>query len=266
MSATVELRGLSRRFGSFGLDRVHLRLAAGEYWVLLGPSGCGKSLLLQTITGLHAPDGGRVHLSGRDVTDLPPEARDVGLVFQQSALFPHYSVAGNIEYGLRARRVPQAERKRRVEEVVAALRLQPILSRPVATLSGGEAQRVAIARAVAIKPAVLLLDEPLSLLDHNARLELQSELKRIHAELGLTTLHVTHSRDEARAMGDHCAVMLAGAIVQKGRTADVFGQPRCPFVARFLGVEGAVAASAPPACQRACLDAGARCTSPAGEE
>jgi len=260
---SLHVHGVSRRFGSFLLDRLHLKVGDGEYWVLLGPAGCGKSLLLQTLTGLHEPDEGAILLGDRDVTAQPPERRDVGLVFQQAALFPHYSVAGNIEYGLKARGLPAAERRRRVDEVVAALRLSSILGRPVATLSGGEAQRVAIARALAVRPAVLLLDEPLSLVDHNTRLELQAEIKRLHSELALTTLHVTHSREEARAMGDHCAVMLAGAIVQRGPTEQVFAQPRCPFVARFLG---AAPAGAPekPACGRECLAAGDRCTSPAG--
>ena len=261
---SVEIRNLSRRFGDFALERVSLRLGAGEYWVLLGPSGCGKSLLLQTLTGLHETDEGAVRVDGRDVTALPPEARDVGLVFQQAALFPHYSVRGNVEYGLRARRVAPAERARRVDEMIAALHLEGILGRQVATLSGGEAQRVAIARALAIRPSVLLLDEPLSLLDHNARLELQAEIKRVHLEFKLTTLHVTHSRDEARAMGDHCAVMLAGAIVQRGPTEEVFGRPRCPFVARFLGADAAAAPEHP--CTRACLSVEGRCTSPLGED
>ncbi|MGC4115062.1 MAG: ABC transporter ATP-binding protein [Myxococcales bacterium] len=261
MSLTVS--NLSRRFGTFLLDRIHLRVGAGEYWVLLGPSGCGKSLLLQTLTGLHEPDSGAVHLGEREVTAEPPERRDVGLVFQQAALFPHYSVAGNIEYGLKARGLPEAERQRRVDEVVAALRLSTILERPVATLSGGEAQRVAIARALAIRPKVLLLDEPLSLVDHNTRLELQAEIKRVHAEFKLTTVHVTHSREEAKAMGDHCAVMLAGAIVQRGPTEQVFAVPRCPFVARFLGA-GPQEPTEKSACGRSCLSAGDRCTNPAG--
>jgi len=260
----LSVRDLSRRFGDFALESVNLRLEAGEYWVLLGPSGCGKSLLLQTLTGLHAPDAGSVVIADRDVTSLAPEARDVGLVFQQAALFPNYDVVGNIEYGLKARRMGHPERKRRVDEIVAALRLEPILQRPVATLSGGEAQRVAIARALAIRPSVLLLDEPLSLVDHNARLDLQAELRRIHAELKLTTLHVTHSRDEARALGDHCAVMFAGTIVQSGKTDEVFQRPRCPFVAKFLGTEAI--GTEKPACDQACLHAPGRCSSPAGKD
>jgi ABC-type sugar transport system ATPase subunit len=263
-ASVLAAEGLSRQFGdAFALENIRLALDRGEYWVLLGPSGCGKSMLLQTLSGLFDADSGQIHIDGRDATREPPERRGIGLVFQQAALFPHYSVAGNIEHGLRARGVGQAERRQRVEAIVASLRLAPILSRPVATLSGGEAQRVAIARALAIRPSLLLLDEPLSLLDHNTRLSLQAEIKRIHAEHALTTLHVTHSREEALAMGDHCAVMLGGRIVQRGTTEELFARPRCPFVAQFLGVERAKAASE-PACAPACLQSPARCVAPAG--
>ncbi len=233
----LEVQRLRRSFGDFALEDVSLRLGDGEYWVLLGPSGCGKSLLLQTLTGIYRPDAGLVLLGSRNAGLEEPERRNIGLVFQQAALFPHYSVVGNVEYGLRARGVPAGERKQRVDEMVERLRLAPLLSKSVATLSGGEAQRVAIARALAIRPSVLLLDEPLSLLDHNARLELQAELKRLHQELGLTTLHVTHSRDEARALADHCAVMLGGRLVQSGTAEELFEHPQSPFVASFLGLE-----------------------------
>jgi len=232
---TIELEDLGRRFGTFALDQISLRLERGEYRVLLGPSGCGKSMLLQTLTGLFLPDAGRIRVDGKDVTALPPERRDIGLVFQQAALFPHYSVLGNVEYGLRARKVPADERRRRVDEVVQGLGLEGILQRPVPTLSGGEAQRVAIARALALRPRLLLLDEPLSLLDHNTRLALQSELKRVHTAFGLTTLHVTHSREEAAALGDRCAVMCAGRLVQEGTLEEMRARPASPFVAEFLG-------------------------------
>lgn len=257
MSA-LEVEGLTRRFGDFSLDDVWLRLERGEYWVLLGPSGCGKSMLLQTVAGFFPPDAGRASLEDRDATRLPPEERRIGLVFQQAALFPHFSVEENIGYGLKARGLPAAERKGRVAELVDRLGLTQVVGRPVATLSGGEAQRVAIARALAIRPALLLLDEPLSLVDHNARLELQSELLRWHREFGVTTLHVTHSRDEARALGDHCAVMLAGRVLQSGPTAELFGRPRCAFVARFLGLGEEEAAAAPP-CATGCGPNPIRC-------
>lgn len=255
---TLELEGLARRFGAFRLGPLSLRVAPLEYWVLLGPSGCGKSMLLQTVCGFHRPDGGRLALCGRDATHESPEARGIGLVFQQAALFPHRSVRDNIAYGLEARRVSASERRKRVDELVATLGLAPILERPVAALSGGEAQRVAIARAVAPRPRLLLLDEPLSLLDHNTRLELQGQLKRWHEEFGLTTVHVTHNRDEARTLATHCALMLGGTLVQAGPVDEVFQRPVCSFVARFLGLEGQLAAPR-LACAEACLVRPGRC-------
>jgi ABC-type sugar transport system ATPase subunit len=259
--ATLALDGVRRAFGTFGLGELSLQVRRHEYWVLLGPSGCGKSMLLQTVCGFFRPQAGRVMLEGRDATRFPPEARGVGLVFQHAALFPHFTVRGNIAYGLEARGVGEPERSRRVDEVVAHLGLGGVLDRPVAALSGGEAQRVAIARAVAPRPALLLLDEPLSLLDHNTRLELQAQLKRWHLELGLTTLHVTHSREEARSVGTHCAVMLGGVLVQAGAVAEVFERPRCPFVASFLGAPAPVEQ---PDCAPACLASPRRCARPAG--
>jgi ABC-type Fe3+/spermidine/putrescine transport system ATPase subunit len=249
----IEVQHLGCRFGDFALDDVSLRIGKGEYWVLLGPSGCGKSVLLQTIAGFFPPATGRILVDARDVTALSPERRNIGLVFQQAALFPHLSVRGNIEYGLRARRVPEAEARRTVDELIDRLGLAAVLPRPVATLSGGEAQRVAIARALAVRPVLLLLDEPLSALDHNARLELQAELARLHKELDLTTLHVTHSRDEAAALGDFLAVMLGGRVVQAGTLAQLREKPRCPFVARFLGLDISATILRPP-CAAACLD------------
>jgi ABC-type sugar transport system ATPase subunit len=265
MSSNLELDGVRRRFGSFSLE-VTLSAGAGDYLVLLGPSGCGKSLLLGTVAGIYVPDSGRVLLDGRDVTALHPEERGLGMVPQGSSLFPHLSVEGNIEFGLRVRGQPRTARRERVRELAASLRLEPLLGRPVPALSGGEAQRVAIARALASRPGLLLLDEPLSLLDHNARLELQEELRRIHAALGLTVLHVTHSREEARALGRRCAVMLGGRLVQVGTADEIFARPRCRFVARFLGLAEASSppgeAGAPP-CGEPCLSGGpGRCDRP----
>jgi ABC-type Fe3+/spermidine/putrescine transport system ATPase subunit len=170
------------------------------------------------------------------MTQLPPERRGVGLVFQHSALFAHMTVRDNIAYGPRSLGLARAEREQRVDAMVRSLGITPLLQRPVATLSGGEAQKVAIARALAVRPRLLLLDEPLGPIDHNARVALQEELKRIHEAFGHTTLHVTHSREEARELGDHCAVLGDGQIRQAGPTAEVFGQPRSAFVAEFLGV------------------------------
>ena len=230
----VHVDGLFRDFGTFRLGPIDLRLEAGQYTVLLGPSGSGKTLLLQTLAGIFAPDRGRISLGGHDVSRVPAERRGIGLVFQQAALFPHYSVRGNIEYGLRARRVAADERRRRVQTLVERLGLSPIVDRPVPTLSGGEAQRVAIARALAPEPALLLLDEPLSHLDFQARRSLQAELSALHAELGMTTLHVTHDMDEARLMGSRWAVMLRGRIVQQGQAEAVLSRPASAEVAGLL--------------------------------
>jgi ABC-type sugar transport system ATPase subunit len=257
----IAIRDVERSFGAFSLS-VSLSAASGEYLTILGPSGSGKSLLLGIVAGLFAPERGRVLIEDRDVSREPPERRDVGFVFQRVSLFPHLSVAGNIEFGLRARGVPRAERQKRREELVADLRLAPLLDRPVPALSGGEAQRVAIARALAPRPRALLLDEPLSLVDHNARLELQQELRRIHGATGVTVLHVTHNREEARALGQRCAIMLGGRIVQAGSSDEVFARPRCVFVARFLGLTG-VEAPAVPGCRESCLGGAGRCDLPA---
>jgi ABC-type sugar transport system ATPase subunit len=256
----IAVQAIARRFGAFSLS-ASLAAGDGEYLAVLGPSGSGKSLLLGTIAGLYAPDSGRVIVDGRDVTREAPERRGIGFVFQRASLFPHLSVAGNIEFGLRARGVARGVRRARLDELVASLGLGKILARPVAALSGGEAQRVAIARALAPRPRALLLDEPLSLVDHNARLELQQELKRIQRELGLTALHVTHNRDEARALGARCAIMLGGRIVQAGATEEVLAHPRCLFVARFLGLRDVELPPA-PGCSEACLGGGGRCDAP----
>jgi ABC-type sugar transport system ATPase subunit len=255
----IQLRQLRRSWGSFSLS-VTLRAEPKDYLVILGPSGCGKSLLLGTVAGIYLPERGQVELDGRDVTGRPPEQRNVGFVFQKVSLFPHLSVEGNIAFGLKSRRLDRVQRKQRVDEMVQALEIDPLLQRPVTALSGGEAQKVAIARALAPKPSVLLLDEPLSLVDHNTRLELQQVLRQIHQSTGVTVLHVTHNRQEARAQGQRCAVMLGGRIVQEGVTEDVFTHPRCLFVARFLGYEGPVPQS--PGCTEACLAGTGQCDAP----
>jgi ABC-type sugar transport system ATPase subunit len=257
----VELRALKRAWGDFVIDVLALTADEGDYLVILGPSGCGKSLLLGMLAGIFAPDSGRVLLDGRDVTQAAPEKRGLGFVFQKSSLFPHLSVEDNIAFGLRVRGVPRQRRRERTAELVETLKLGDLLKRPTAALSGGEAQKVAIARALAPEPRGLLLDEPLSLVDHNARLELQEELRRIHEQLGLTALHVTHNREEARALGSRCAVMLGGRIVQLGPTKEVFEQPRCLFVSRFLGHEGEAPAR-PRGCTEACIAGTASCDHP----
>jgi ABC-type Fe3+/spermidine/putrescine transport system ATPase subunit len=256
----ISISRVEGRFGTFTLS-VTLRVKTGEYVVILGPSGSGKSLLLGAVAGLYPLERGGIVLDGRDVTREPPERRGVGFVFQRTSLFPHLSVEGNIEFGLRARGVPRRDRRGRVAELVATLGLTDLLDRPVVALSGGEAQRVAIARALAPRPAVLLLDEPLSLVDHNARLDLQEELRKIHRVTGVTALHVTHNRDEARALGGRCAVMLGGRIVQQATTEEILARPRCLFVSRFLGLKD-VEVPQVPGCGETCLGGVGRCDAP----
>jgi ABC-type sulfate/molybdate transport systems ATPase subunit len=254
----IRLERVTRRFGDFYLDGVDLDVPQGQYWVLLGPSGAGKTLLLHLIAGLHRPDAGRLLLAGEDAGAAPPEARGVGLVFQRSALFPHYDVTGNITYGLAVRGLDAAERRRRLDELVETLDLTALLDRPVASLSGGEAQRVALARALALRPRVLLLDEPLGPLDFDARRGLQEELRRVHQAFELTTLHVTHDREEARALADAAAVMVGGQIIQAGSLTALRDKPRCRFVARLLGEEERAPQDHPPS-EQAGLNAGGSC-------
>jgi ABC-type sugar transport system ATPase subunit len=261
----IEVAALSRRFGGFALSDINLRVEKGAYTVVLGPSGCGKSVFLGTLAGLYRPDTGTISLKGRDVTRLPPEERKVGVVFQEPSLFPHFDVAGNIAYGLRVTAVPATERRARVAKLADVLRLESVLGRPTASLSGGEAQKVVLARALAAEPEVLLLDEPLSQLDHNTRINMQQELRRVHDRLGLTTLHVTHSREEARALGDFCAVMLGGRIVQAGARDRVHDAPACTFVARFLGLEAPGDIPPPPGCSEVCLGGTGQCDRDGGE-
>ena len=260
----IEVRHLRRTFGAFALQ-ADLRAGQGDYMVILGPSGCGKSLLLGSIAGLYAPDQGSIWIGERNVTRLPPEQRGVGFVFQKSSLFPHLDVLGNIEFGLRVRGVDRQQRRARAAELVQVLGLQGVVDRPVPTLSGGEQQRVAIARALAPRPEVLLLDEPLSLVDHNTRLELQEQLRKIHESMEVTALHVTHNREEARALGSHCAVMLGGLMVQQGEMDAVLESPRCVFVAHFLGL-GEGPSPEESGCTQACLEGTGRCDAQAATE
>jgi ABC-type sulfate/molybdate transport systems ATPase subunit len=260
----IAVHELRRRFGSFGLWIDSLEVPAGAYAVCLGPSGAGKSLLLKLLAGIHRPDSGRVEIDGRDVTGEPAERRRVGLVFQEASLFPHYSVAGNIGYGLGASRTPRAERGARIQQLVRDLRLERLLDQPVPALSGGEAQKVALARALATDPRVLLLDEPFNQVDQHARAGLQEMLKKVHADRSLTCLHVTHDRQEALELGDWIALMLGGRILQSGPRAEVLTRPVCAFAARFLGLPDMTAAI-PDGCDQSCLIANGRCILWAGD-
>ena len=222
--------------GTRGLQPTDLRVEAGEVLALLGPSGCGKTTLLRLIAGLEAPDAGtRIVFGDQDVTQRPVEHRGVGMVFQSYALFPQMTVAANIGYGLRIRGVSPTEEKRSVGELVDLVRLGGLENKRPAELSGGQRQRVALARAVAVRPRVLLLDEPLAALDAKLKESLRDELAELLRRLHITAIHVTHDQQEALAIADRLAVMRAGRIVQVGRGEDLYRAPAHPFVAEFLG-------------------------------
>jgi multiple sugar transport system ATP-binding protein len=203
--------------------------------VLLGPSGCGKTTTLRCIAGLERVNRGRVFIAGRDVTELPPARRGIAMVFQSYAVFPHMTVAKNIAFGLKMKHTPKEEITRRVQEVAELLQIAELLDRYPAQLSGGQRQRVAVARAIVMRPEVLLMDEPLSNLDALLRLQMRAELKRLHREIGTTTVYVTHDQVEALSLGDRIAVMRAGEIVQLDSPTQVYDQPATLFVAGFIG-------------------------------
>ncbi|MEA3201121.1 MAG: putative spermidine/putrescine transport system ATP-binding protein [Thermoplasmata archaeon] len=238
--AAVALQGVARRYDDFALHPTSLDLPARSFTVLLGPSGSGKTTLLRMIAGLERPDAGDITIGGRDVTALPPEARGVGLVFQEGALFPHLDVAGNVGFGLRVQGVPARERATRVDEALALVGLAGFGARKVARLSGGERQRVALARALAPRPAVVLFDEPLASLDRALREELRVTLRRVHDEAGLTSVLVTHDREEALALADRLVLMREGRVVEEGAPRAMFEQPRTAFAARFLGAANVI--------------------------
>jgi len=218
------------------LERTSLQIEPGEVLALLGPSGCGKTTLLRVIAGLVSPDhGGRIQFSGDDVTDMPIERRNVGMVFQHYALFPHMTVEANIGYGLKIRHVSKEDIRKRVGELIDLVRLGGLEKRRPAELSGGQRQRVALARAVAVRPRVLLLDEPLTALDAKLKEALRDELAELLRRLNITAIHVTHDQQEAMAIADRLAVMQAGRIVQIGDGESLYRRPAHPFVAEFLG-------------------------------
>ncbi|MFI9556752.1 ABC transporter ATP-binding protein [Nonomuraea endophytica] len=233
----ISLHGLTKVFpgGVRALDAIDLTVADGEFFALLGPSGCGKTTLLRTIAGLETPTSGNIRINEADVTRLPPGRRDVAMVFQDYAIFPHMDVTDNIAYPLRIRKVPRAERVRKAAEVARRLSLADLLHRRPAQLSGGQQQRVALARAIACHPAAFLFDEPLSNLDARLRLEARTFLKRLQRELAVTTVFVTHDQAEALALADRIAVMSAGRMVQIGTPAEIFQRPSTTFVASFIG-------------------------------
>jgi putative spermidine/putrescine transport system ATP-binding protein len=237
----VELRQITKSFGDrVVLDALDLDIAPGEFVSLLGPSGCGKTTALRVLAGLEASDAGEVRFAGQDVSEVPVNRRDIGMVFQSYSLFPHLSVIDNVAFGLRRRKVPKAEAARRAAESLALVGLADYGQRYPHQLSGGQQQRVALARALVTEPRVLLLDEPLSALDAKVRVQLRDEIRRIQLRLGITTVFVTHDQEEALAVSDRVAVMGRGGIEQIGTPEELYLRPATTTVAEFVGLSSKV--------------------------
>lgn len=234
--APVEIRGLSKNYGRVtAADNVSIDIAAGEFLALLGPSGSGKSTVLMSIAGFELPSSGRILIGGRDCTRLPPHKRNIGMVFQNYTLFPHLSVLDNVAFPLKMRGIPVSERRRRAEVALEVVRLGGYGDRMPKQLSGGQQQRVALARAIVYQPRVLLMDEPLSALDKNLREEMQLEIKRLHSELGITIVFVTHDQSEALTMADQVAILENGRVQQISGARELYERPANLFAAGFIG-------------------------------
>ena len=235
-SFSLSLRDITHWYGSLAAVRnVNLDIQASEFVALLGPSGCGKTTLLRTIAGFIEPSRGDIFVDDKSVKGIPTNRRGMGIVFQNYALFPHMSIAENIAYGLRARRTPKARVESRVWQMLKLVKLEHLAERKPAQLSGGQQQRVALARALAVQPRILLLDEPLSALDKNLRLDMQIEIKRLQREFGITTVMVTHDQEEAMTMADRIAVLEDGTVEQFGAPTEIYDHPATMFVNEFIG-------------------------------
>jgi iron(III) transport system ATP-binding protein len=233
---SIHAESVVKSFGNVhALDGITLHIEPGELFFLLGASGCGKTTLLRCIAGLETPTSGSIHFGNRDVTKLPPHKREAAMVFQSYALWPHLTVAQNIGFGLEERKIPKPEIKRRVQEALEMVRLPGYGGRAIDQMSGGQQQRVSLARALIVKPKCLLLDEPLSNLDAQLRVEMRREIRRIVKENGLTGIYVTHDQEEALAMADRMAVLIAGKIGQIGTPGEIYRTPHSAYVANFIG-------------------------------
>ena len=247
MDLILEMVRLRKSYGGAPAVRdVSFEVRRGEFLCIIGPSGCGKTTLLRMIAGFVEPSGGDILLDGQSILAEPPYRRPVNMVFQNYALFPHMTVGENVAFGMEMRKVRRDERARRVREILHTVELDGFEARSVVELSGGQQQRVALARALVVKPRVLLLDEPLGALDQKVRRRMQVELKRIHREVGITFIHVTHDQEEALAMADRIAVMADGAIEQLADTLDIYTHPRSQFVASFVGESNRFAGTLTP--------------------
>ncbi|ADP77778.1 tungstate/molybdate transport system ATP-binding protein [Methanothermus fervidus DSM 2088] len=234
----IELKNINKDWKEFKLKNINLKVNDGEYFIILGPSGAGKTLLLELIAGVEFPDSGEIIIDGRDVTYLPPEKRNISIVYQDYMLFPHKNVHENIAFGLEVRGENDIDKK--VKKIAELLGIKHLLHRYPRTLSGGEKQRVALARALIIEPKILLLDEPLSALDERIRDELMVELKRMHERFNISVLHVTHNFKEALALADRIGIMKDGKILQVGTPEEIFRKPKNEFIANFVGVKNLI--------------------------
>jgi putative spermidine/putrescine transport system ATP-binding protein len=240
----LTLAGVQKQFGtSYAVQDFNLSAEKGEFVSFLGPSGCGKTTTLRMIAGFEQPTAGKITIDGNDITHRPPNRRNVGMVFQSYALFPNMTVAGNVGFGMKVRKRPSAEIRKRVAELLEMIHLPDKADRYPYQLSGGQQQRVALARALAIEPQVLLLDEPLSALDAKIRVVLRKEIRQIQRQLGITTVYVTHDQEEALSLSDRVVVMSEGRVEQIGPPADIYNFPATPFVASFVGTLNILAAS-----------------------
>jgi iron(III) transport system ATP-binding protein len=232
----LTVRNLTKRFGSFpAVDDVTLEVRPGELFFILGPSGCGKTTLLRLVAGFYEPDGGSILFGEKDITLLPPEKRNTGMVFQNYALWPHMNVSENVSFGLEMHGIPKAERKDRIAKALAMVQMSDYADHLPSQLSGGQQQRIALARALVFEPDIVLLDEPLSNLDAKLRLEMRGQIKRLHDELGLTMIYVTHDQTEALSMADRVAVMHSGKVSQTGTPRQLYDRPANAFIAGFIG-------------------------------
>ncbi len=244
MSHAVVIENAVKTYGDFrAVNGISLTIQPGEFFTLLGPSGCGKTTLLRMIAGFNTVDGGEIRFDDRVINNVPAHKRDIGMVFQNYAIFPHLNVADNVAYGLKARHVPKNEISPRVEDALKMVQIDQLKSRKPNELSGGQQQRVALARAFVIEPSVLLMDEPLSNLDAKLRVQMRTTIKKLQRRLGITTVYVTHDQEEALAISDRIAVMNQGNIMQIGTPEEIYRKPANPFVANFIGVSNFIGCS-----------------------
>jgi len=236
MSVNVRINRAVKTYGNFrAVDEVSVDIAQGEFFTLLGPSGCGKTTLLRMIAGFNSVDGGEIYFGDRLINNVPAHTRDIGMVFQNYAIFPHMTIFDNVAYGLRNRKIPKDEIRERVEKTLDIVQISHLKDRMPAAMSGGQQQRVALARAIVIKPQILLMDEPLSNLDAKLRMQMRTMIKKLQKELGITTIYVTHDQEEALAVSDRIAIMKDGKIIQLGTPEEIYNRPVHQFVANFIG-------------------------------